>query len=339
MSSISRRIFLQSAFASSVALAAERIGNSSWVLSSADRIRVAIVGLRNSAYEHLGIFASIPAAEIVTLYDPDMNRLRKAASFLCDRGYPQPRLTTQLSRVVSDSSIEAISLACQFPSCLAPLSSLLASKKPLLFDSPSVNSFEDALVTNRKIAISGSVIRSRLIDHLAPDSRHLRPNSPALRRIGVPSQACLTSALPKNDVPHLNSPAVACIDLLMASSVRQNDGLADPILANPKVSSRLGSTVIEFAVEDSFLRRIRIDTFASRSAPGAVLHLQGRSGQLTCHASIRASRDRSVSTFIEFLKAVRGSPVDGNSAAQRAYFATGLARLIMSSPVQQRTCG
>src|ERR1700685_84613 len=337
MSSITRRVFLQSAFASSVALAADKLGNSCWVQSSADPVRVAIVGQANRAYEHLAIFGSIPAAQIVTLFDPDLNRLRKAASFLRDWGYPQPQLTTQLCKVVSDASVEAISLPSQFPSSFAPLSALLESKKHLLFDSPSASSFEDAMITSHKIATSGSILRSRLIDHLAPDSRQLRPNSAALRRIGVPLQACLTSASLANDVPRINIPAIACIDLLIASSVRENDRLGEPsVLANPHVSSTLGSTLIEFAVKDSFLRRIRIDTFAARSAPVALLHLQGRSGHLTCHASLRANGDTSVSTFVDFIKAIRVSPVDGNSAAQRAYFSAGLARLI-TSPAQHRT--
>jgi hypothetical protein len=334
MTSITRRIFLQSAFASSVALATERLGNSSWLQSTANQIRVATVGLGSAGYEHLAIFASIPGARIVTLYDPDMHRLRKAASFLRERGYPPPDVTTQLAKLVNDPSIDAISLACPFPSSLAPLSTLLAANKPLLFDSPSVNNFEDALATNRKIALSGSILRSRLADRLAPDSQYLCPNSPALRWIGTPLQAFLTAAPLKNGTFHLDTPAVACIDLLLASSISDGDRLSlvdHPVLSKPHVSSTSGSIVIEFLVNDSFLRRIQVDNFAVPTSSGALLQLRGRSGYLSSSASTRAHGDASVRTFIEFLTAIRVPPIDGNSAVQRAYLSAGLGRLVAAS--------
>jgi hypothetical protein len=334
MISLTRRDFLQSAFASGLVLATQKIEHARWLLSTRDQIKVGIVGLGSQVQEHLSILAALPIVRIVTLCDPDVGRLQTAASFLRDKGTRRVRLTRRLSGILTDPAVDAISLGSSFPSPFAPLTTLLAAERPILFDSPAELDFEDTLDTTRKIANAGTVVQSRLTDRLPPDSRSLRSDSPVLRAIGVPVEASLIAPPFRNGSVGPYLPAAACIDVLLALSAAPHDSFlpaSHAFLAEPRVARSRGSALLEFDQTESWVRRIRVDDAALAPARQASLSLQGQSGRLTLHAATRAHPDTATCTIIDFLTAIRVRPEFPNHGAQRAFLSAGFVQLIRSS--------
>jgi hypothetical protein len=329
MSSLTRRTFLQSALASSVALASNSLADQSWVHSSADPIRVAIVGVGPIGFQQIELFSAIPAVQVVALCDPNTHRLRSAAVRLRQRRYAAPKLTTRLAALLDDPTVDAISIAAAFPGRFVPLAPFLASKKPILFDTPYAVSFSEALCTIRSIATARNILRCRLTDRLAPDAHLLYPNAPSLRFIGEPVEALITSATPSPN-QHLSSiPTMACMNLLLSCTLNAKDIIAlseGRELLPLRVASPVGLKSLTFPTNRSFLRKIWINSLGPQTSH-TLLQLTGQHGRLSCYASHCVDRETSSRNIIDFLGAIRSSSAEGNLLTQQAYLAAGLLRL------------
>jgi len=330
MISLTRRDFLQSALASGLFVATQKIENARWLLSTRDQVKIGIAGLSGQVRDHVRILASVPTVRIVAVCDQDPHRLQMGAAFLRSQHVRRLRLTTHLAELLADPAVDAISLGSPFPSSFAPLASVLAAEKPILFDSPVIGSLRDAFTVNRRISEAGIVIRSRLADRLPPDAQTA---GPMIRRIGTPLEASL--AAPPFASGSLNSclPSLACLDMLLALSACAHDSphpSRDEFLSNAHFSKTGSSTVVEFQDPDSVVRRVRIDANALTTARRASLSLRGQTGQLTFQACTDAQPDSAACTIIDFLTAIRFPPKSASDSTQRAFLSAGLFQLMHS---------
>jgi hypothetical protein len=330
MIALTRRDFLQSAFASSLLVATQKIENARWLLSTRDQIKIGIAGFSGQVCDHLRILASIPTVRIVTLCDQDSHRLQKAAAFLRSQDIRRLRLTMHLPELLADPAVDAISLGSSFPSSFAPLPRLLAAKKPILFDSPVTSSLEEAFAVNQRIVKAGTILRSRLADRLPPEAQNVRA---LVRAIGTPLEASLASPPFRGGSLDSCLPSLACLEMLFTLSVWPHDSPLlprDKFLSNAHFSRTGSSALVEFQARDSLLRRARFDAHALTAARQASLSLRGQTGQLTFYAGTNAHPDTAACTIIDFLTAIRFPSRSASDSAQRAFLTAGLFQLIHS---------
>jgi hypothetical protein len=334
MMTFTRRTFLQSTTSTAVCLAAETITGSSWLLRRSDPIRIGLVCLDASAFEHMTVYSALAGAQIVALCDSDLNRLRTAARFLGDRNQPAPSLTQTLDRLLEDSSIHAISIAGSPVNHLGLIRRIRGAGKPLLFDAPIVNSWVEALRTSQMAAVVSTPLRSRLRDYLEPGTTARVTSIFARGSLGalITSSVCARELATNASSPCV--PAMACVNLLLESSAAGRDRSfyqSSRVWEQPKVKTLAGGTVVEFPANDSDLKCLLAETLVNPLSPAALLKIEGASGRLVCVASRYPLEISSAQTFVEFLAAARAAQPDKNEAVRLAYLAAGLTHLMQVS--------
>jgi len=116
MTVLTRRIFLQTAAASSVVLATDAIGRDVWLRSASEQVRLALVGIGPGTLDMLATLASIPAARVVALCDSRPERLVQVAYALRGMGHAHPQITTRIDRILGDLGVDALVVSGGFPS-------------------------------------------------------------------------------------------------------------------------------------------------------------------------------------------------------------------------------
>ncbi|MEJ7640474.1 MAG: Gfo/Idh/MocA family oxidoreductase, partial [Singulisphaera sp.] len=76
-----------------------------------DTVRVAVIGVRGRGKEHLDGYAEQKDARVTTICDVDRNVLGKTKEEMVKRGASEPKLVTDLRRILDDKDIDAVSIA------------------------------------------------------------------------------------------------------------------------------------------------------------------------------------------------------------------------------------
>ncbi|MGB0063095.1 MAG: hypothetical protein WBP85_01505 [Terracidiphilus sp.] len=132
---LTRRTFVQSSIAASLAAAAEAT-HASWLLKPDNAVRIAIADLGPFANEHISLFAALPGVEIVALVDPSHSKSRAAIAQLTQLGRPTPAVYASLSSLLRHTGIDAFSLAADEEPAAFSLHEILATRRPILLDLP-----------------------------------------------------------------------------------------------------------------------------------------------------------------------------------------------------------
>jgi predicted dehydrogenase len=101
-----RREFLSAAAAGLLALP----GRSSRAAAS-ERVRIAVIGLRNRGIDHAQMFASNSGAEVVAVCDVDDSMFEKPIKAVEKIASSPPRMEKDFRRLLDDKSIDAITIA------------------------------------------------------------------------------------------------------------------------------------------------------------------------------------------------------------------------------------
>ncbi|MCU0457203.1 MAG: Gfo/Idh/MocA family oxidoreductase [Bacteroidales bacterium] len=80
-------------------------------LGSADKVRVAVLGVNGRGTSHISGFMSLPDAEVVCLCDPDLNILGKRAAEFEKKYGKKVDQQQDLRKVFENKSIDAVSIA------------------------------------------------------------------------------------------------------------------------------------------------------------------------------------------------------------------------------------
>lgn len=130
---VTRRTFVQTSIAASLAVAAEST-HTSWLLSSSDPLHIGIAGLGPSAPEHLALYAAIPGARVTHIADQSRAAIAAALSQLQNAGHPSPRVSHNLDGLLADPFLHAISLPRESPNAGFTLKQIFARRLPVLAD-------------------------------------------------------------------------------------------------------------------------------------------------------------------------------------------------------------
>jgi predicted dehydrogenase len=104
---LDRRKFLGAAAAGLVVLP----GRSGRAAAPSERVRVAVIGLRNRGLDHARAFAANPNAEVAAVCDIDDAMFPKAIDSVQKAGAKPPRTEKDFRRLLDDKSIDAITIA------------------------------------------------------------------------------------------------------------------------------------------------------------------------------------------------------------------------------------
>jgi predicted dehydrogenase len=112
---MNRRNFLKNSAGAS-AVAAVGLGvlarsTASWAGAN-DKIRVACIGIKGRGQSHIGAFTGMEGVEVATLCDVDERLFaERVKSFFTDKQLKEPKLETDMRKVMDDPTIDAISIA------------------------------------------------------------------------------------------------------------------------------------------------------------------------------------------------------------------------------------
>ncbi|MCP4642411.1 MAG: Gfo/Idh/MocA family oxidoreductase [bacterium] len=107
--SMNRRNFLGSS-ASAVIVGGTMASGK--VYGANDRINIAVAGLNGRGKSHLGGYAAVKDAEVTTICDVDSSLFKpRVEEFFTKRKRPEPKVETDIRKVLEDKSIDAVSLA------------------------------------------------------------------------------------------------------------------------------------------------------------------------------------------------------------------------------------
>ncbi|MDA1315023.1 MAG: Gfo/Idh/MocA family oxidoreductase [Acidobacteria bacterium] len=109
MKPIERRTILKS---SVLAGAGSLLGTSRTWAGANDRMRVAMIGVGGRGGSVMKTVADIDGVEVVTVCDPDENRMRERAGELEASSGKLPKLEPDLRRIMDDRSIDAVVITC-----------------------------------------------------------------------------------------------------------------------------------------------------------------------------------------------------------------------------------
>ena len=87
------------------------IGNQAGWAGANDRIRVAIIGMGGRGGDHMRHALEFKGVEVVTLCDPDEQRMGKAGAELEAKTGKKPKLEADLRRILEDASVDAVTIA------------------------------------------------------------------------------------------------------------------------------------------------------------------------------------------------------------------------------------
>jgi hypothetical protein len=159
---LTRRTFVQSSLAASLAVAAEST-RAGWLLESHDPIRVAVAGLGPAASEHIALYAALPGVQIVGLTDRSRSRVHAALTQLEELGRFGARVYTSLGKMLSYSGLHAISVPSEDDDAGSSLREILATGLPVLTDVPPREFSHRQFLATRK-----GLVRMRVADFLYP---------------------------------------------------------------------------------------------------------------------------------------------------------------------------
>lgn len=91
--------------------AATAAAATAWGRSSADRVRIAVVGVHGRGRDHVAGFGHVPGCEVVALCDPDDNVLRNRARAFEGKYRRVPVQETDIRRLLERKDIDAVSIA------------------------------------------------------------------------------------------------------------------------------------------------------------------------------------------------------------------------------------
>jgi predicted dehydrogenase len=109
MSRTSRRTFLERSLLTATAIAAAPLSAPlarSAQASPADRIRIAVIGVRGRGRAHIGGFKNSPDSEVVAICDPDEGIIGPAMQLV-----PEAKYHRDLRRILDDPTIDAVTIA------------------------------------------------------------------------------------------------------------------------------------------------------------------------------------------------------------------------------------
>jgi predicted dehydrogenase len=109
MKPIDRRTLLKSSAALG---AASLLGTSKSWAGANDRMRVAMIGMGGRGGSVMKTVAAVEGVEVVTVCDPDENRMRERAGELKAQTGKAPKLEPDLRRIMDDSSVDAVVITC-----------------------------------------------------------------------------------------------------------------------------------------------------------------------------------------------------------------------------------
>lgn len=156
---MNRRYFLGSS-AAALAVAPK-------LYSAADRVNVAIIGLRGRGKALAGSFASVPNASIEALVDVDASVLAQVAAGVTRQTGKAPKTYSDLRRVLDDKSIDAVAIAA--PDHWHAPAAILAcdAGKDVYLEKPCAHNAREARLVvaaarrNQRIVQHGTQARSR----------------------------------------------------------------------------------------------------------------------------------------------------------------------------------
>ena len=126
MNHSNRRHFLLGT--ASAAGAAALAARPSFAASTAERVRLGVIGLGGRGAQMLRVFAEMPTVEVVGLCDPDRSRLAASAAEV-----PATVKSTDLRRLLDSPDIDAVSIStCNHWHCLAAIWAMQAGKHVLV---------------------------------------------------------------------------------------------------------------------------------------------------------------------------------------------------------------
>ena len=101
-----RRTFI-SAGAAGLALVASRSSRA----APSERVRVAVIGLRNRGTDHARMFAASPHAEVVAICDVEDSMFAKPVKAVEAATGKAPRIEKDFRRLLDDKTIDAVTIA------------------------------------------------------------------------------------------------------------------------------------------------------------------------------------------------------------------------------------
>ena len=117
MSSSSRREFLSDSFflaaltAATVAGPTGAMARTSNKKSSADKLRIGVIGLNGRGKAHVDGYVSNQNAEVVAICDVDLRTAEKAAAAVATKTGKKPKVYQDLRKLYEDKDVDAVSAA------------------------------------------------------------------------------------------------------------------------------------------------------------------------------------------------------------------------------------
>jgi len=87
-----------------------RAGKAGW-MGANDRVRIAIIGLRQQGLVNMRDFCAVPGVEIAALCDVDESQFGRPIKVLEDMGRPKPKICGDMREIFDDKDIDAVSIA------------------------------------------------------------------------------------------------------------------------------------------------------------------------------------------------------------------------------------
>jgi len=112
---INRRDFLRAGLEGSAGLAG--LGGITFmtqterVRGANDRARIAVVGIRGQGFTHIEGWSGVPNTEVAAVCDVDDNVIRQRVDDMAKRGWPKPKVYTDVRQLLEDKTIDAVSIA------------------------------------------------------------------------------------------------------------------------------------------------------------------------------------------------------------------------------------
>jgi len=172
MSSSSRREFLSDSFflaaltAASVAVPSGAFARAPISKSSADKLRIGVIGLNGRGKAHVDGYLSNPNAEVVAICDIDLRTAEKAAAAVATKTGKKPKVFQDLRKLYEDKEIDAVSAALPIHwHSLAGIWAMQAGKdayieKPVSHNVSEGRRLSDAMTRYNKICQTGTQSRS-----------------------------------------------------------------------------------------------------------------------------------------------------------------------------------
>jgi predicted dehydrogenase len=110
---LSRRQVMRRGAAGAAGLAAASFAGPVWAAKNGanERIRIAVAGIKGRGESHNRAFSEMDDVTIEYLVDPDMRLFESRSRSVEDRAGNRPQCVQDIRRVLSDKSIDAISIA------------------------------------------------------------------------------------------------------------------------------------------------------------------------------------------------------------------------------------